>query len=72
MTHEIKLNDHQRVEENKKSITFKASTNDEKEESEYEDLDFITKKFMKFIKLEKIKEIRKSHSREESSSSKKE
>ena len=71
MTHEIKLNDYQRVEEKKKSITFKASTNDEKEESEYEDLDFITKKFMKFIKLEKIKEIRKSHSREESSSAKK-
>ena len=35
MTHEINLNNHQRVEENKKSISFKASTNDnEEEESE--------------------------------------
>ena len=40
MTHEIKLNNHQRVEENEKSIEFKASTNDdEEEESENEDLD---------------------------------
>ena len=37
MTHEIKLNNHQRVEENKKSIAFKASKNDdEEEESESE------------------------------------
>ena len=74
MTHEIKLNNHQRVEENEKSIAFKASTNDEdNEESENEDLDLITNKFMKFIKFEKVKERKKkSHSREESSSSKKE
>ena len=44
MTHEIELNSHQRVKENEKSITFKASTNDdENEESENEDLDLITK-----------------------------
>ena len=37
MTHKIKLNNHQRIEENKKSIAFKASTNDdEEEESESE------------------------------------
>ena len=42
MTHEIKLNNHQRVKENKKNIAFKASTNDdENKESEKED---ITKK----------------------------
>ena len=45
MTHEIKLNNHQRVEENKKNIAFKASTNDdENKESEKEDIDLITKK----------------------------
>ena len=72
MTYEINLNNHQRVEENKKIIAFKASTNDdEKEESENEDLDLITKKFIKSIKLENIKKKRKYHSREESSSSKK-
>ena len=64
MNNEIKLNNHQRVEENKKSIAFKALTkDDEKEKSENEDLDLITKKFIKSIELEKIKEIRKSHSR---------
>ena len=37
MTYEINLNNHQRVEENKKSIAFMASINDdEKEESESE------------------------------------
>ena len=37
MTYEINLNNHQRVEENKKSIAFMASTNDdEEEESESE------------------------------------
>ena len=54
------MNNHKKVEENEKSIAFKASTNDEDdEESENEDLDLITKKFMKFIKLEKIKKGRK-------------
>ena len=72
MNYEINQNNHKRVEENKKSIAFKALTkDDEKEKSENEDLDLITKKFMKSIKLEKIKEWRKSHSRKESSSSKK-
>ena len=66
------MNNHQRVEENKKNIAFKVSTyDDEEEESENENFDLITKKFMKSIKLEKIKEIRKSHSREEFSSAKK-
>ena len=60
MTYKINLNNHQRVEENKKSIVFMALTNDDEEkESENEDLDLITKKFMKFIKLEKIKKGRK-------------
>ena len=37
MTHEINLNNHKNVEENEKSITFKASKNDkEEEESENE------------------------------------
>ena len=37
MTYEINLNNHQRVEENKKSIAFMALTNDdEEEESESE------------------------------------
>ena len=37
MTYEINLNNHQRVEENKKSIVFMALTNDdEEEESESE------------------------------------
>ena len=37
MTYEIELYNHQRVEENKKSIAFMASTNDdEEEESERE------------------------------------
>ena len=72
MNNEIKLNNHQRVEENKKSIAFMTSTNDdEEEESENENFDLITKKFMKSIKLEKINERRKSHSNEESSSAKK-
>ena len=54
------LNNHQIVKENEKSITFKASTNDdENEESENEDLDLITKKFMKSTKFEKIKERKK-------------
>ena len=66
------MNNHQKVEENEKSIAFKASTNDEdNEESENEDFDLITKKFMKFIKLEKIKKWRKFHLREESSSANK-
>ena len=60
MTHEIKLNNHKKVEENDKSIAFKTSTNDdEDEESENEDLDLITKKFMKSTKFEKIKERKK-------------
>ena len=71
-THKINLNNHKKVEENKKSITFNTLTNnDEKKERESEDLDFITNKFMKYIKLEKIKERRKSHLREESLSAKK-
>ncbi|WKA01556.1 hypothetical protein VitviT2T_019832 [Vitis vinifera] len=43
MTHEMNLNNHQRVEENKKSIAFKASTNyDDEEDSENEsDEDFM-------------------------------
>ena len=66
------MNNHQRVEENKKNIAFKVSTyDDEEEESENENFDLITKKFMKSIKLEKINERRKSHSNEESSSAKK-
>ena len=70
-THKINLNNHKKVEENK-SITFNTLTNnDEKKESENEDLDFITNKFIKYIKLEKIKERRKSHLREESLSAKK-
>ena len=37
MTYEINLNNHQRVEENNKSIVFMALTNDDKEkESESE------------------------------------
>ena len=40
MTYKIELYNRQRVEENEKSIEFKASTNDdEEEESENEDLD---------------------------------
>ena len=72
MTYEIKLNNHKKVKENAKIIAFKTSPNDDEEkESENEDLDLITKKFMKFIKLEKIKKWRKFHSREESSSANK-
>ena len=32
MTYEINLNNHKKVEENKKSITFMASTNDDEDE----------------------------------------
>ena len=39
MTHEINLNNHQRVEENKKSIAFMASTNDDEEEESESDED---------------------------------
>ena len=39
MTYEINLNNHQRVEENKKSIAFMASTNDDEEEESESDED---------------------------------
>ena len=57
MTHEINMNNHQQVEEKKKNgMSFKASTiDDEEEKSENGKLDLITKKFMKYIKFEKIK-----------------
>ena len=32
MTYEINLNNHKKVEENKKNITFMASTNDDEDE----------------------------------------
>lgn len=57
MTHEIPMNKYQRVKEKKKyDIALKALTiDDEEEESEDENFDIISKKFMKYIKLEKIK-----------------
>lgn len=57
MTHEIPMNKYQKVKENKKyDIAFKTLTiDDEEEESEDENFDIISKKFMKYIKLEKIK-----------------
>ena len=39
MTYEINLSNHQRVEENKKSIAFMASTNDDEEEESESDED---------------------------------
>lgn len=56
MIHKINMNNHQEVEKKSNDMTFKVSTiDDEEEKSENEDLDFISKKFMKYIKLEKIK-----------------
>ena len=47
------MNNHQEVEKKSNDMTFKVSTiDDEEEKSENEDLDFISKKFMKYIKLE--------------------
>ena len=57
LNHEINMNKHQEVEVKKKNdISFKISTIDDgEEESENEDLDLISKKFMKYVKLQKIK-----------------
>ena len=57
MNHEIHMNKHQRVKEKKKyDIAFKALPIDDKEgESGDENFDLISKKFMKYIKPEKIK-----------------
>ena len=57
LNHEINMNKHQEVEVKKKNdISFKISTIDDgDEESENEDLDLISKKFMKYVKLQKIK-----------------
>ena len=57
MNHEINMNNHQEVEVKKKNdISFKISTIDDgEEESENENLDLISKKFMKYVKLQKIK-----------------
>ena len=57
MNHEINMNNHQEVEVKKKNdISFKILTIDDgEEESENENLDLISKKFMKYVKLQKIK-----------------
>lgn len=48
MIHKINMNNHQQVEEKKHDTKFKASIIDnEQVESEGEDFDIITKKFMK-------------------------
>ena len=57
LNHEINMNNHQEVEVKKKNdISFKILTIDDgEEESENENLDLISKKFMKYVKLQKIK-----------------
>ena len=57
LNHEINMNKHQEVEVKKKNdISFKILTIDDgEEESENENLDLISKKFMKYVKLQKIK-----------------
>ena len=66
------LNNHQIVKENEKSITFKASTNDdEEEESENEDLDLTLRNSWSPSSLRRSRKEKKSHLREESSSFKK-
>ena len=51
-------------------MTYKTSTIDDEKESEDEDIDLVSKKFMKYIKLDKIK-WRRSQSKKESSNTKK-
>ena len=67
MNHEINMNNHQEVEVKKKNdISFKILTIDDgEEESENENLDLISKKFMKYVKLQKIKG-RRLHSKKKS------
>lgn len=67
LNHEINMNKHQEVEVKKKNdISFKISTIDDgEEESENENLDLISKKFMKYVKLQKIKG-RRLHSKKKS------
>ena len=67
LNHEINMNNHQEVEVKKKNdISFKILTIDDgEEESENENLDLISKKFMKYVKLQKIKG-RRLHSKKKS------
>ena len=71
MIYEINMNKYQEVKRKKNDISFKTSTiDDEEEESENEEFDLISKKLMKYIKFDNVKE-RRLHSKKESASAKK-